>query len=50
MNNYFASLAFFDDLFQRKIIAGGTVRHDRHGMPWDIGPRSLKMKMGDIVT
>jgi hypothetical protein len=50
MDNYFTSPALFDDLFQRKINACGTVRHDRRGMPQDIGPKCLKMKRGDIVT
>jgi hypothetical protein len=50
MDNYFTSPVLFDDLFQRKINACGTVRHDRRGMPKDIGPKSLKMKKGDIVT
>jgi hypothetical protein len=42
MDNYFTSPALFDDLFQRKINACGTVCHDRRGMPRDIGPKSLK--------
>jgi len=46
MDNYFTSPALFDDLFQQKINACGTVRHDRHEMPRDIGPKSLKMKRG----
>ena len=50
MDNYFTSPALFEDLFQRKINACGTVCHDRRGMPQDIGPKSLKMKRGDIVT
>jgi hypothetical protein len=50
MDNYFISPALFDDLFQRKINACGTVRHDRRGMPRDIGPKYLKMKRGDTVT
>ena len=50
MDNYFTSLALFDDLFQRKINVCGTVHHDRRGMPRDIGPKSLKMKKGDIAT
>jgi len=50
MDNYFTSPALFDDLFQRKINACGTVRHDKRGMPWDIGPKSLKIKRGDIAT
>ena len=50
MDNYFTSPALFDDLFQRKINVCGTVRYDRRGMPRDIGPKSLKMKRGDIVT
>src|SRR5215469_12888690 len=50
MDSYFTSPALFDDLFQRKINACGTVRHDRRGMPRDIGPKLLKMKRGDIVT
>jgi hypothetical protein len=33
MDNYFTSPALFGDLFQLKINACGTVRHDRHGMP-----------------
>ena len=44
MDNYFTSPALVDDLFQRKINACGTVHHDRHGMPRDIGPKSQKMK------
>jgi len=50
MDNYFTSPAVFEDLFQRKSNACGTVHHDRYGMPRDIGPESLKMKRGDIVT
>ena len=50
MDNYFTSPTLFDDLFQRKINVCGTVRHDRRGMPRDIGPKSLKMKRGDIAT
>ena len=50
MDNYFTSPALFEDLFHHKINACGTVRHDRRGMPRDIGPKSLKMKRGDIVT
>ena len=46
MDNHFTSPAVFDDLFERKINACGTVRHDRRGMPRDIGPKSLKMKRG----
>jgi hypothetical protein len=33
MDNYFTSPALFGDLFQLKINACGTVRHDRRGMP-----------------
>ena len=36
MDNYFTSPDLFDDLFQRKINACGTVRQDRRGMPRDI--------------
>ena len=50
MDNYFTSPALFDDLFQRIINACGTVRHDGRGIPRDIGPKSLKMKRGDIAT
>jgi hypothetical protein len=50
MDKNFTSPALFDDLFQRKINAYGTVRHDRHKMPRDIGPKSLKMERGDKVT
>jgi len=50
MDNYFTSPALFGDLFQRKINACGTVRHDKRGMLRDIGPKSLKMKRGDIAT
>ena len=49
-DSYFTSPALFDDLFQRKINACGTVHHDRRGMPQDIGPKYLKMKRGDTVT
>jgi len=49
MDNYFTLPALFD-LFQRKINACRTVRHDRRGMPRDIGPKYLKMKRGDIAT
>jgi hypothetical protein len=38
MDNYFTSPALFDDLFQCKINAHGTVRHDRRGMPRHTGP------------
>jgi hypothetical protein len=50
VDNYFTSPTLFDDLFQREINACGTVRPDRRGMPRDIGPKSLKMKKGDIET
>jgi hypothetical protein len=50
MYNYFTSPALFDDLFQRKINACGTICHDRCGMPQDIGPKSVKMKREDIAT
>jgi len=50
MDNYFTSPDLFDDLFQRKINACGTVRQDRRGMPRDIRRKSLKLKRGDIVT
>jgi len=50
MDNYFTSPALFDDLFQRKIRACGTVCHDRRGIPPDFGPKSLKMKRGNIAT
>jgi hypothetical protein len=33
MDNYFTSPALFGYLFQLKINACGTVRHDRRGMP-----------------
>jgi hypothetical protein len=33
MDNYFTSSPLFDDLFQHKINACGTVRHNRRGMP-----------------
>ena len=49
MYSYFTSPALFD-LFQRKINACRKVRHDRRGMPRDIGPKSMKMKRGDIAT
>jgi hypothetical protein len=38
MDSYFTLPALFDDLLQRKISVCGTVHHDRHGMPQDIGP------------
>jgi len=50
MDNYFTSPALSDDLFQKKINVCGTVRHDRHRMPRDMGPKSLKTKRGDIAT
>jgi hypothetical protein len=43
MGNYFTSPALFDDLFQRKINARGTVRHERRGIPRDSGLKSLKI-------
>ena len=46
MDNYFTLSAVFGDLFQWKINACGTVCHDKHGIPWDNGPKSLKMKKG----
>jgi hypothetical protein len=49
MNNYFTLPALFGDLFQLKINACGTVRHDRRGMPWDIGPKSLKKKRNTVT-
>ena len=45
-DKYFTLPALFYYLFQQKINACGTVGHDRHGMPQDIGPKSLKVKMG----
>jgi len=50
MDNNFTLPALFDDLFQRKINACRTIRHNRRGMPLYIGPKSLKMKRGDIAT
>jgi hypothetical protein len=50
MDNYVTSPALFDDLFQGKINACGTVRLERRGMPRDFGPKSLKMKRGNIAT
>jgi len=50
MDNYFAPPALFGDLFHWKINACGTVLRDRCGMPRDIGPKSVKMKRGDIAT
>ena len=50
VDNYFTSPAVFDDLFQRKSNVCGTVRHDRRGMPRDIGPKFLKMRRVDTVT
>ena len=50
MDNYFTSPALFDNLFHHKMNVCGTVRNDRCGMPWDTGPKSLKMKRGDIMT
>ena len=49
VDNYFTSPALIDGMFQRKINTCGTVRHDRRGMPRDIGPKSLKMKSEDTV-
>ena len=46
MDNYFTLPAVFDDLFQQKTNACGIVRHDRRGIPRDIGPKSVKMKRG----
>jgi len=50
MDNCFTLPALFGDLFQRKINVCGIVRHDKRGMSRDIGPKSLKMKRGDIAT
>jgi hypothetical protein len=50
MDNYFTLPALFDDLFQRKINGCGTVRYDRRGMTRYTGPKSLKIKSGDIAT
>jgi hypothetical protein len=50
VDNYFTSPVLFDDLCQWKINICGTVRHDRCGMPQDIGPKSLKIKRGNILT
>ena len=50
MDNYLISPALFGDLFQQTISACGTVRHDKCGMPRDIGAKYLKMKRGDIAT
>ena len=50
MDNYFTLPALFGDLFQRKISACGTVRHDKRAIPRNIGPKSIKMKRGDTAT
>lgn len=50
MDRYFSSPTLFDDLFGRKINACGTVRHNRQGLPRDIGPKFQKLRRGDIVT
>jgi hypothetical protein len=49
MDNFFSSPALFDDLLIRKINSCGTVRHNRKGMPAELGPK-LKLKRGDIRT
>lgn len=50
MDNYFSSPLLFDALLERKINSCGTVRHNRRGMPQDIGQKFMKLKRGDIVT
>jgi hypothetical protein len=49
MDNLFSSPALFDELLARKINNCGTVRHNRRGMPAELGPK-LKLKRGDILT
>jgi hypothetical protein len=48
MDNYF-SPQLFSDLHNRKITSCGTVHHNRQGMPANFGPKTLKLKKGDII-
>jgi hypothetical protein len=48
-HSFFFSPALSDDLHTRKINSCGTVRHNRKGMPAELGPK-LKLKRGYIRT
>jgi len=41
MDNYFSSPDLFDDLVMKQIYCCGTVRPNRKGKPWDLGPKRL---------
>ena len=41
MDNYFYSPDLFDDLVMKQIYCCGTVRPNRKGKPWDLGPKRL---------
>jgi hypothetical protein len=48
MDNYFTSPDLFKDLYKRKIVCCGTVRHNRQGIPPQFWSKALKMKKGDV--
>jgi len=48
MDNYFSSLDLFDDLATKQIYCYGTVQPNRKGMPQDLGPKRVTLKLGDL--
>jgi len=48
MDNYFSSPDLFDDLAMVHIYCCGTVSRNRKGMPQDLGPKKVRLKLGDI--
>ena len=50
MDNFFSSPELFDDLVKKQIYCCGTVRPNRRGMPQDPGPKTTKLKRGDICV
>jgi hypothetical protein len=48
MDNFFSSPRLFDDLERRKINSCWKVWPDEKGMPPDFGPKTLKLKRGDV--
>jgi len=48
IDNYFSSMQLFSALHNRKISTFGTVSQNRQGMPANFGPKTLKLKKGDI--
>jgi len=48
MDNFFSSPRPFDDLDRCTINSCGRVRPNRRDMPYDFGPKQLKLKRGDV--